>query len=137
VRRAVPVLLLLAAISSGQAVRFQSYDVYVDAADDAVAAWQIEVVAGDGATIVGVEGGEPECWRAPAYYDPAALKGGRIILAAFTTEPGPPRGRVRVARLNFMLSGEVALEAEVIAAAAPGGTRIPIRVELTPKGDGK
>jgi hypothetical protein len=66
----------------------------------------------------------------PPYYDPAALQGGRIILAQFTTEPGPPAGRVLVARVHLMETGPTDYRANLMAAAAPGGGRIWPRVDV-------
>ncbi len=128
-------LLVLAFVLFGQDDRFVAIDVYVDAGESGLAAWQVEVDAGEGASIVGVEGGEDGPYAEPAYYDPAALKeGGRIVLAAFTTEANPPSGRVRVARLHFHETGAapVTYRAEAVVAAAPGGKKIPIEVELVP-----
>jgi len=99
--------------------RFQAVDVYLDS-ESPVAAYQLEVrvVAGD-ATIVGVEGGTPPL-DAPPYYDPAALAGGRIILAAFDTAATLPPGHQRIATVHFREQG-------------PPAT---YHVELTTAGDG-
>jgi hypothetical protein len=139
-RRIALSLLVLAWIGLGQDARFVAIDIYVDAGDRALAAYQIEITAGDaterGTRIVGVEGGEPQCFASPPYYDPKALEGRRIIVAAFTTDPDAPRGKMRVARLHFFeeRSGEIDYRAEAIAAAAPGGERIPVRIEIRPAG---
>lgn len=104
---------------------FTAVDVYVDSPKP-LAAWQMEVRTS--ATIVGVEGGEPKCYAEPPFYDPKALRGGRIVLAAFTTEAAPPSGRIRVARLH--LRGAPELSAREIVAAAPGGAKVEVKVEL-------
>jgi hypothetical protein len=114
--------------------RFVAVDVYVEAGDRKLAAWQVEVATGDRATIVGVEGGEPAAYREPATYDPEALQGGKIVLAAFTTGDAPS-GRVRVARLHLMESEKAALEGKMVAAAAPGGARFEAKVALERAGD--
>jgi hypothetical protein len=112
--------------------RYRAIDVWVDAGDAALAAYQIEIVAEGEGTVTGVEGGEPAPFRAPPYYDPAALAGGRIILAAFTTADGAPTGRIRVARIHVMETGPVTYRAALLAAAAPGGRRISPRIETQP-----
>ncbi|HVT83267.1 MAG TPA: hypothetical protein VHM90_21690, partial [Phycisphaerae bacterium] len=39
------------------------------------------------------------------FYDPAAMMGNRVVVAAFSTEEGLPKGVTRVARLHMMLNG--------------------------------
>lgn len=140
----------LAAASAREAgpsggVRFRALDVSIDTGAEALAAYQVEVSAGSEggdaaaepeAKIVGVEGGERGAYAPPPYYDPAALQGGRIILAAFTAEDDPPRGRTRVARIHMAEpeGAEVRYAARVVVARAPGGARIEARVELSPSG---
>lgn len=114
--------------------RFVAVDVYVDAGDRKLAAWQAEIRTDDRAAIVGVEGGEAVAYREPPTHDPAALQGGKIILAAFTTGDAPS-GRVRVARLHLMESAKVALEGKLMAAAAPGGERFEAKLILERTGD--
>ena len=129
-------LLLVCALAlSAQERRFQAIEIFVDSGEALLAAWQIELTIDD-ATIVGVEGGEPEAWREPPHYDPEALMGGRIILAAFTTGEAPA-GRVRVARLHVEASGDAAERAVIAAvvAATTDGERIPIEVECIPFGE--
>jgi hypothetical protein len=90
-----------AAVEGG---RFRPLAVFVDTGNTPLAAYQIEITVGapePTAKIVGVEGGDADAFRAAPYYDPAALQGGRIIIAAFTTDADPPRGRVRVATLHL------------------------------------
>ncbi len=101
-------------------VRFAVVDVWIDSGKLGLAAWQVEVT-GD-AKVVGVEGG--------ADYDPAALEGGRIVLAHFTLDEKPPAGRVRVARLHMMESDAPGYAVKVIAAAARGGERIDVKAEI-------
>lgn len=93
-------------------VRFETVDVFVDSGSTGLAAWQLEAtpLAADGAkvTLVGIEGGEHAAFSKPAYYDPAALSpagGGRVILAAYSTDKDLPTGRTRVARLHMMIEG--------------------------------
>lgn len=116
--------------------RFVAVDVYVEAGDKKLAAWQIEIGTDDRAAIVGVEGGEPAAYREPPTYDPAALQGGKIVLAALTTGDAPS-GRVRVARLHLMESAKVDLIGKVVAAGAPGGARFDAKVTLERMGDAR
>lgn len=107
------------AAANAETVRFVSVDVMVDSGAKGLAAWQVEVktIQGD-VRIVGVEGGDcANVYRDPPYYDPAALAGGRIIVASYTTAPQPPAGKVRVARLHLQVRGEYQLSAEVMASA--------------------
>jgi hypothetical protein len=109
------------------AVRFRPLDVYVDSGTRPLAAYQIEVavVSGRG-EIVGVEGGEHQAFRAAPYYDPAALQGGRIIIAAFSTSADLPTGRTRVATLHMQESRTELpdYQAKLMVAASIDGHRI-------------
>lgn len=124
--KALVVVLGLVAVLPEQEARFVTVEIYAETDGKRLAAWQIEIESQ--AKIVGVEGGP--------YYDPAALQGGRIILAHFTTDPEPPGGRVHVARLHMMESGRTDYVARLMAAAAPGGERITPRIDLV-RGGGK
>ncbi len=123
-----------AAGEDGEGMSFRAVDVLLDPLGKPLAAWQVEVIAQGpgGGTIVGVEGGDgPHFSKAP-YYDPAALQGGRIIIAAFTTEEGPPAAKFRAARLHLAeRGGPASYTARIMAAAAPGGERIEAAVELS------
>ena len=133
--RHLALLLVCGLALSGQESSFQALEIFVDSGDAPLAAWQIELTIAD-AVIVGVEGGEPECWREPPHYDPEALTGGRIILAAFTTDTAPA-GRLRVARLHLEAAGDAAERAVIasVVAATEGGERIPLTVECLPFGE--
>ena len=83
---------------------FAAYDVFVDSGDKSLGAWQFEwLVPGGGARIVGVEGGEHPAFAKAPHYDPRALQGGRILVAAYSTDRELPRGRSRVARVHLMI----------------------------------
>ena len=120
-------LILLACLVSPQEARFTAVDVWIESPKP-LAAWQLEIRTSG--TIVGVEGGEPKAYAEPPYYDPAALQGGRIVLAAFTTDAAPPTGRIRVARLHLREQGAADMSSKLIAAAAPGGARLDVKLEL-------
>jgi hypothetical protein len=114
-----PLLILILALSSvslarGQAskpasspaTRFGVVDVVIDTKGQSLGAYQFEFKAETGhVTLVGIEGGQAEPFKTPPYYDPAALGEGRVIIAAFSTETGLPRGATRVARLHVMIDG--------------------------------
>ena len=121
--KAALLVLGLIALIPEQETRFVAIEVYAETGAAPLAAWQIEVRTD--AKIVGVEGVQE-----PPFYDPAALQGGRIILAQFTTEPNPPAGRVLVARVHLMESGKTDYTAKLMAAASPGGERIAPRIDL-------
>jgi len=116
--------------------RFVAVDVYVEAGDRKLAAWQIEINTDDRAAIVGVEGGAGDAYRDPPTYDPKALQGGKLVLAALTTGPAPS-GRVRVARIHVMETEKCELEVRLIAAATTGGERFEPKVKLERTGESR
>jgi len=118
------------------AVRFEAMDVYVDSGKHKLVAYQVEMrFDKNRVEIVGVEGGEVEAFREAPHYDARGLAGGKIILAAFTTDhENAPIGRTRVARSHLRIEGEgrPELAMRLITAAEPGGRRIKANVELQP-----
>ena len=120
-------LLALSGVEGLQESSFTAVDVWIESPRP-LAAWQVDIRTS--AQIVGVEGGEPKCYAEPPFYDPKALQGGRIVLAAFTTESAPPSGRIRVARLHLREQGVAELSSKLVAAAAPGGARLDVKLEL-------
>jgi hypothetical protein len=124
---ALGLLSSVAVPAQQSAVRFVAVDVYANTGTSPLAAWQIEVNCDPSqAKIVGVEGVGDK----PPYYDPAALEGGRIILANFSTESELPSGRVLVARIHFQETGSPVYTPTLMAAAAPGGERLEPTIEL-------
>ena len=119
-----------------QAPRFVAFDVFANPGQATVAAWQIEVTCdAEKSKLVGVEMGEaPFNLKAP-YYDPMALQGGRIVIAAFTLDQNPPAGRIRVARLHFMETKDTQYVSKLVTAASPDGERIDLKIELVPSGE--
>ncbi len=124
---------------------FFAVDVYVDSGDAALGAYQvrIEPAAGAGARlkVVGIEGSDPargggaEAFAEPPFYDPAAMMHERVVIAALSTreKSALPTGRVRVARIHFMLEDAgtdewfdalALLHAELQAAGNERGERI-------------
>ena len=99
-------VLRAAETKEAPAVRFETVKLLLNSGETPLAAWQAEVRVESGdARIVGVEDGEHPAFRKPAYYDPAARQGGRIILAAFSTAKDLPKGKTRVATLHFAVRG--------------------------------
>lgn len=116
------------------APRFAAYDVVIDTAGRPLAAYQFEIMTN--AQIVGVEGGEVPFTEAP-HYDPAALQGGRIIIAAFTLDDRLPAGRVRVARVHLQESGKTETSPGLMAASGPGRAAMDAKIELVRVGGNK
>ena len=103
---------------------FEAIQVIVDTADRKLAAYQFELVDPAGtASIVGVEGGEHPAFHQPPYYDPAALRKNRIILAAFHLGPDTPTGSSCVATLHLMVPANKTPDYRIVleAAADPDG----------------
>lgn len=121
-------------------VRFVPVDIVVDTGAAQLAAYQVEIIASSpAAKIAGVEGCEPQAFREAPYYDPTALQGERIILAAFTTDPDAPSGHFRVARLHMMepAAGATEYTATVMAAAGRSGQQVALKVECLRQGGEK
>jgi hypothetical protein len=117
---------------------FRIVDVFVDSSDRALAAYQVEIHATENSVrIVGIEGGEAAAFREPPYYDPKAIQGERVILAAFSTEPADrlPTGRTRVASLHLQVLGDVppSYSIRLKTAATEGAQRIAAKVSLEPR----
>ena len=84
-------------------------------------AYQFEwLVNGGKASIVGVEGGEAKAFAPAPYYDPKALQGGRIVIAAFSTASDLPQGKTRVARVHLRIEGTAPQFAVQLQACADG-----------------
>lgn len=91
-----------------KSVRFEAVDIFVDSADQSLAAWQLELMSPtQDVEIVGIEGGDHPAFQNPPYYDPRAMKNNRVILGAFQVdqENGLPTGRHRVARVHVQVKG--------------------------------
>jgi hypothetical protein len=112
---------------------FVPVGVYVDSGEKELGVYQIEikVIKGD-AKIISVDGGDHAAFKdPPPFYDPAALKGGRIILAAFSTQDDLPTGKTKVATLHMYVTGDVAAEYEVIVKVAGDGEGKEIGATVT------
>ena len=120
------------------APRFAPVDVFVDAGEERLAAWQVELTYDGGKVqVLSLEGGEPQSFREAPYYDPAGMTGGRMVIAAFVADDAQaPAGRNRVARLHLRMekADSPLPAARLVTAAKPGGGRIEAKVELVPAG---
>ena len=111
-------------------------EIWIDSGDRPLAAYQLELTYDRAAaSLVGVEGGDGP-FSAPPYYDPRGLTAGRVVLAAFTTQEGPPKGRVRVARVHLEERAEARLAVRLTVAGTVGGDRIPATIEMNWEGGG-
>jgi hypothetical protein len=122
------------ATATDAAARFAALDVFIDAGDQPLAAYQFELkVEAGNVALVGVEGGEHRAFRQPPYYDPAALSRQRIVIAAFDTGSDLPRGRTRVARLMVEVRGDVAprYQATIQVAASPDAKPVPATISVS------
>lgn len=138
-RRFAPLALaaLVAAAVAGPAragddgPRFRAYALIVDHAAP-LAAWQVEITVAKGhAEIVGVEGGDAP-FADPPFYDPKALSGGRIVLAAYTTAAPLAPGASRVAVVHLYETGTPTLNVHVVVAGDASGRRIEATASLRP-----
>jgi len=119
------------------AEHFVVMDVLVETGQQPLAAYQIELATTNAAgqvKIVGIEGGDPTPFRTAPYYDPAALKGGRVILGGFSTAPVEqlPRGSVRIASVHCLVTGDLhpAFQTKISAAATGGGQSIHVQANV-------
>lgn len=121
--------------ADARAIRFEAIDIFVDPLTAPLSAWQLELQGRSAdIQIVGIEGGEPEAFREPPFYDPKAMQQNRVILAAFSTDEGLPTGKTRVARVHVQIRGNrsVTFEGRLTLAATEDGTRIPAVIRIQP-----
>ena len=115
--------------------RFAAVHVFIDAGDETLAAYQLEIDGGEtGLVVVGVEGGAHAEFAVPPYYDLAAIQQERVIIGAFSiaSETDLPRGRVRVATIHWEIDAGVMPElvTTLQAVATVHGREIFATVEL-------
>jgi hypothetical protein len=115
---------------------FLTLDVFVDSGTAALGAWQLELAATT-AVLVGVEGGEATAFAEAPRYDPAALQGRRVILAALAQGDELPTGRTRVARVHLMepAAKRGAYTLRGITAVSSNGERINADASVVPQGN--
>jgi hypothetical protein len=113
-------------------VTYEPWAIELDVKETPIAAYQVELLVRSGdATIVGVEGGTTDGFRDPPYYDPKALAGGRIVLAAFNTKVALSPGRHRVATVHMREAGAAPVyELRLTAAAGPDGVPAAADINL-------
>ena len=113
---------------------FTTVDLFLDSGENRLAAYQVEITYDrERVKVVGLEGGEARAFSDAPHYDPAGMTGGRIVIAAFTTDDqAAPKGSGRVARLHLRVSGsgDPGLRVRVVTAAKPGGKRIDAKAGL-------
>jgi hypothetical protein len=118
---------------TGGLTSFEVHDVYLDVGSDALSAYEVEILLGPvqageaGARLVGLEGNVELPFQDPPHFDPRALRGQRVVIAAFSTAPAAelPTGRVRVATLHIEVEGPAPeLEVRVRAVGDGAGKRI-------------
>jgi hypothetical protein len=120
--------------TSDPAPRFTSVDIFVDPHGNPLAAYQLEFLA-DAArvTLVGIEGGTHAAFKDPPYYDPKALSGNRVILAALNTGADVPKDKIRVARLHLRIVGKEkpTMSSKLIVAASSNEQKIEADVTVS------
>ncbi|QOV88909.1 hypothetical protein [Humisphaera borealis] len=124
---------LIAEVPVAVPVRFETVDVYIDAGDKPLAAYQFTLhSATKTALLAGLEGGEHPAFAQPPYYDPRALIDERVIVAAYSTAEELPQGRTRVARLHVQVTGDKNAEyvATLQTAAGADGSIIPAKLTV-------
>jgi len=137
----VPLIVLLSAASRkppSAAFRFEAVDIFADPQGKPLAAYQFELSDVENRIkIVGVEGGTHPAFSKPPYYDPKALRGNRIIVAAFNTGSDLPVAETRIARIHVMIRGKKDPDyiLKPVTAASPDGTEIPVRLWLSKSGE--
>ena len=108
-------------------VQFKAIDVFVDSTDQPLAAYQFELHAAAGdVKIVGIEGGEHGAYKQAPFYDPKAMMGDQVIVAAYSTSGDLPAGKTRVARVHVRVGGDVEpkYELKLTASASKEGKSI-------------
>jgi len=97
---AVILLVASTAVADGER-EFSTVRVQIDTSAAELSAWQLRAEFADPDTrIVGIEGGTDAAFAEPPHYDPRALNGGEIILAALSAHQDLPAGPTTVAVLH-------------------------------------
>ena len=110
---------------------FRALDVVIDSGDSELAAYQFELRAPKGVELVGVESGEHPAFAKTPYYDPKALGGRRIIIAAFNTGDDLPTGKTRVCRVHVRETVPGArYNIKLMVATDAGGNAIEASIEI-------
>ena len=123
--RAIPPL------DSTTATRFGVVDIFVDAGEVPLAAFEFEFSASVGdVKLVGVERGDDPNFQDPPYYDETAMQQDRVIVGGFSLADQLPQGRTRVARLHVRIGAGSApqFNVKLRAAGSREGVSIPAQV---------
>ena len=119
-------------LSTEPDVHFAPLHIYLDSANQNLAAFQFELKAVTGQIeIVGVEGGQHSAFKQAPYYDPAALANDHIIIAAFNTSRDLPTGRTRIATIHLQIIGDSQPEYELSLTVAANAEGQSIPAEIT------
>jgi hypothetical protein len=126
---------LAAQLADDTAIRFRTVDIYVDAKEQPLAAYQLEFSVTNSASaakIVGIEGGE-SVFAEPPFYDPQAMQHERVIIAAFSTNAVSrlPKGKTRVATIHLQTSRAAEPEFELKLQVAGNANGNPITAEAS------
>lgn len=130
----LPLALVLLLAGQADAARpriFGTIVVTLDPAGRELAGWQLRADFGKSdARIVGVEGGEHPAWAEAPHYDPRALNGGEIVLAALAADTELPTGPtvVAVIHVEHDRSGLPPLEISEVVAVGSDGSEITVTV---------
>jgi len=131
--------------AAGVTPRFEALPIVIDPQGAALAAWQFQLRARNGAMkIVGVENGEHPAFAAAPWFDRDAVERGdaeRVIVAHLSKRPADrlPQGPTRVATVHVMIERDAGIEFDLtlIAAGNPAGRRIDANIQIaTPEAEG-
>ena len=115
-------------------IHFTSVDIWVNSGEEALAAYQTEIVYDKNKIIVvGIEGGEKNGFKRAPFYDLKGMKSGRIIIASFIkNKQNALNGKARIARLHLQVSGEKYndFSIKLMAAANVKGEKIQPSVKI-------
>ncbi|MEM7235373.1 MAG: hypothetical protein AAF517_24590 [Planctomycetota bacterium] len=122
-----------------ESIRFEYWELSVDSAETALAAWQIEVVDPEGRTeFLAFEGGSHSAFSKPPKYVAKELVRGKLILAAFSTAKDLPRKKTVVAGLHVQVrgDGDPMYRVRIVAAAGADGNELEASVTLKKRTNG-
>jgi hypothetical protein len=113
---------------------FRVIDIFLDPKGKSLGAYQLGwKVTTQNARIVGIEGGDHPAFRNPPQYDPRAIQGERLVVAAFNAgaEKSLPRGRIRIGSIHIEAapSAICRFEIENLEAADVQGRRISVTAQ--------
>ncbi len=129
---------LFAQLTNTNSVEFRAVEVFLNATNAPLAAYQLEFKAvGDDVKIVGIEGGEHPAFAGAPFYDLQAMQQERVILAAFSTNSLTqlPTGRTRVAtvQLQIQRGSELKFVTKLEVAADASGNKLTAGIVVEEK----